>query len=122
MKELKKFVMNNIFRNLDESFPHEEELIIKKFFFKGKKVACGDEFPHVPHAVKMYKNVSGDTLEEFCLGWEGKLPDSSRLIIWVREFLPPDESFNYERAHGYYIILPLSLLVSSKSEWKKELP
>ena len=107
-KEFKEFVINKIFGSLDKSFPQEEELIIKKFFFKGKKVACEKDYPHVPHAVKMYK---GDTLEEFCLGWEGKLPDSSHLIIWVREFLPPDESFNYERAQGYYIILPLHTVI-----------
>jgi len=120
MKELKKFVINKIFRNLDESFPHEEELIIKKFFFKGKKVACEKDYPHVPHAVKMYTTVSGDTLEEFCLGWEGKTTDNCQLIIWIQKFLPPDKNFNYERVQGYYIMLPLRLLVVSKPEQGKE--
>ena len=112
-KEFKEFVINKIFGSLDKSFPQEEELIIKKFSFKGKKVACEKDYPHVPHTVKMYTTVNGETLEEFCLGWEGKTLDNTLLVIWIQEFFPPDESFNYERVQGYYIMLPLHSVIPS---------
>lgn len=60
-------------------------MIKKEFSFMGCNVSCDEEKPHTPHVKSYYNTVCWGSLENFCIGKSGVLPDGRELKITITD-------------------------------------